>query len=282
MNDVAINARQVHVPEEGGQHSAGGVKFSFVTLVTKPDQYAEMIESFRQKGFDDSCAEYLYVDNSQHNALDGFSGLTALINEATGTYIICVHQDVIASDGDLATLDAELRKLDALDPTWAVAGNAGRRGERYFMAISDPRGDDQFHGPLPAKVDVLDENFIVLKASAMVAPSIDLSGFHLYGVDLCLQAQGRGYSCYAIEFRLTHLSKGLVDQSYLECREAFESKLEKHWQPRLLQSMAEDIWLGPKTTGFLKQYAKRRKRVPKLLERAAAARQTPRQQTKQM
>ena len=40
-------------------------RYSICTLVTRPEEYAEMVESFVGAGFDSASCEYLYINNSQ-------------------------------------------------------------------------------------------------------------------------------------------------------------------------------------------------------------------------
>ena len=214
--------------------------FSIATLVTKPAQYAEMVASFRAGGFDGGDTEYLYVDNSRGNVLDGYSGLSALIRAARGRFIILVHQDVLLLSDGRAELLARLEELDRLDEAWAVAGNAGGVGPgRLAIRISDPHGDNQSRGAFPVRVQSLDENFIVLRRSALVSPSRGLTGFHLYGTDLCLQAQLKGMSAYVIDFHLRHLGAGTIDAAFREGRVALERAYHQRLKGALVQTTCD-------------------------------------------
>jgi hypothetical protein len=198
-------------------------EFSICTLVTRPAEYAAMRASFAAGGFDETCCEYLDIDNSAGNRLDAYAGLRAMIAAAQGETLILCHQDVrLIADG-AAVLRA---RLAALPADWAVAGNAGVTAEgRYAIRISDPHGEDQHRGPLPARVVSLDENFLVLKRAAGLLPSAALRGFHLYGTDLCLHARLAGRSAWVLDFHLRHLSPGRVDAGFL----AEQKEFEHHW-----------------------------------------------------
>jgi hypothetical protein len=121
------------------------LRFSFGTLVTDHIQYAAMRASFEARGFRGDDCEYLIVDNSAGNVADAYAGCRDLLNRAKGTFVILCHQDVVAID-DRARLEACLAELDAIDPTWAVAGNAGGTVDRLFIRISDRSGSDQNAG----------------------------------------------------------------------------------------------------------------------------------------
>ncbi len=210
--------------------------FSVCTLVTSPAEYREMVASFRAGGFDDGC-EYIFADNSAGNGQDAFRGLNALVAASAGRYVILCHQDVrLISDGRSA-LAERLRELDRLDPDWALAGNAGFTADRdWRVRITDRFGDDQKSPALPARVVSLDENFIVLKRSVNLGPSFDVSGFHMYGVDLCVQAAMRGCSAFVVDFHLRHLGRGAIDASFYAILESLEEKYRNFFRTRTIQT----------------------------------------------
>lgn len=179
--------------------------FSVRSLVTDAGQHRRMAESFVAHGFGADRTEYLYADNRSGNAADGYGGLGRLIAAARGTFVICRHQDVEAVDDGAAPL----AELDRHDPARAVAANAGAARGVAPRRISDNiGGPDQRADPFPAAVEAVDENFIVLRRAALMAPSRDLAGFHLYGLDLRLQARLLGWSAYVIDFPLRHHGRG--------------------------------------------------------------------------
>jgi len=180
-----------------------------------------MRSSFIEHGFAD--AEFLAIDNSQGNSTCAYRGFSQLLDRATGEYLIMCHQDVLLLDDGAAKLEA---LLEQLPPDWAVAGNAGAKADgQLSIRISDPHGEDTARGPFPAKVETLDENFLVVRRSSGVRPSSELSGFHLYGADVCLRAELAACSCYVIDFHLRHLSAGKMDAHFFRSQQAFE----RHW-----------------------------------------------------
>lgn len=208
--------------------AAAAPEFSICTLVTDHDQWRAMQASFAAHGFGD--AEFLQLDNSRSNRWCGYAGLAAMIREARGRFVICCHQDVRLIGDGAVVLRERLAALEAHDPSWAIAGNAGASPEgQLLIRITDPHGADQRRGPFPGLVHSLDENFLLLKGGTGIVPSPDLSGFHLYGTDLCLAARQAGRSAWVIDFHLHHLSPGRVDRGFLDCQEAFE----KAWGRRV-------------------------------------------------
>jgi len=215
-----------------------GPIFSVLSLVNKPDLYQILLNSFKAHGFDHPYTEYIYIDNSQNNQFDAYAGLGALINKARGRYLILCHQDVRCVDQGYDALLFALRSLDESQPLWALAGNAGRDQDgKPLLCLSDRFGAHQRQGQLPAQTVSLDENFIVLKRQWQLAPSVDLKGWHLYGTDLCLQAQMRGLKAFVIDFHLLHESGALrIDQSYFDCFEALEAKYAELFRTRTIHT----------------------------------------------
>jgi hypothetical protein len=199
--------------------------FSICTLVTDATAYAAMRESFAAHGFTADRAEYLFLDNTAGNRWDAYAGIPVLLAGARGRHVILCHQDVRLIGDGAAALAERLAALDRLAPCWAVAGNAGRTAQGgWAMRISDPHGEDVRRGALPARVTSLDENFLVLRRDAPVGLSRDLSGFDLYGTDLCLQAALAGRSSWVIDFHLRHLSGGQVGPRFRATQRALEAR----------------------------------------------------------
>lgn len=194
--------------------------FSVCTLVTDHAAYTAMQASFVAHGFGPETAEFLHLDNSGGNRWCAYRGLSHFLGQARAQVIIFCHQDVrLIGDGAAVLAD----RFAALDADWAVAGNAGVTAQGSPVTrITDPHGADQRRGPFPSAVTSLDENLLLIRADAGIAPSADLRGFHLYGTDLCLAARQAGRSAWVIDFHLHHLSPGRVDAGFLEEQEAFE------------------------------------------------------------
>lgn len=230
INDPNVR-NYIDTPEDGPI-------FSVLSLVNKLDLYETLLHSFKAHGFDSPHTEYIYIDNSKANQFDAYGGLSALIHKAKGRYLILCHQDVRCVDHGFDDLLARLRSLDDSEPHWALAGNAGRDQDgNPLMCLSDRYGSKQKLGKLPAESVSLDENFMVLKRKWQLAPSVDLKGWHLYGTDLCLQAQMRGLKAFVIDFHLLHESGALkIDQSYFDCLEALEAKYANLFRTRTIHT----------------------------------------------
>jgi hypothetical protein len=148
-------------------------------------------------------------------------------------------------DDGRATLDAALANLSRLDPNWMVCGNAGgERLGRLAIRITDPHGKNQRVGALPAKVVSLDENFIVVRRRANLSLSHDLEGFHLYGTDLCLNADVLGGNCYVIDFHLCHKGAGITAESFFKVRERLIQKYRRAFRSRWIPTTCTNLFVS--------------------------------------
>ncbi len=205
-----------------------GPIFHFYTLLTKDDQYARMRSSLAEMGFDETNSVFTVLDNREGNAHEPYSAIGKAVREAETPYIVFCHQDLVFQKGPEELLHA-LRDLDERDPAWAVAGNAGGTSGCETVFCVDDHSGHLDKGPRPSRVLTLDENFLIVRRDSGIACSPEISGFHLYGTDLCLNAYRQGRSAYVIEYRLTHLSSTLDYGGLL--RQARE--FVKVWHPRI-------------------------------------------------
>lgn len=213
--DSADSRQWLRGPREITQGNWSRPRFSICTLVTDLGQYDGMVKSFVGKGFTHQECEYLYVDNTDVNRFDAYAGYNMFLVDALGDFIILCHQDVELLEDGRESLESRLSALGELDPNWGVCGNSGGVSPgRVATRISDPHGENQSLGPFPTRVVALDENFMVVRRSANLAVSSDLSGFHHYGADLCMVADTLGYSCWVIDFHLRHRSPGSQGPTY--------------------------------------------------------------------
>ena len=221
-------------------------QYAICTLVTNWDEYGRMLDSFIEAGFTTNDCEYRYADNTNGNSFDAYRGINQFLQNADAKYIIICHQDILLKFDRRADLDSRLTDLDQLDNNWAVVGNAGTNNlylESMKITYADMICVEK--GVLPSKVRSLDENFLLVKKLANLALSSDLSGFHMYGTDICLVAECLGHTTYAIEFNLMHLSKGRVDISFYESSNKLERKYSRFFRSRYIKTTVTRFYLSP-------------------------------------
>lgn len=170
----------------------------------------------------------------------GYKSAAAAYNQAISElrnqydWIGFVHQDVYLPTGFLDIVSSQLDSLIQQENNVAVVG--------FFGAISKGQSvgrvwcsanNQQFSGNLnaPAQVNILDEYFILMKTDKALSFDINLPGFHLFGTDICKEAQKIGLSCWVIEVPVVHNSRPVVtlDKYY---REAW-LYMQKKWASNL-------------------------------------------------
>jgi len=220
-------------------------RYSICTLVSKPREYEEMINSFVQSGFTPEICEYLCIDNSNANTYDAFSGLNRFLREAKGEYIILCHQDILLHDHTISDLDKRLEEMDVIDANWGVLSNAGGINLKYVaMHVTQNSGNRLIEHLLPLKTKTVDENFILVKNTSNLALSHDLKGFHMYGTDICLISETLGFTSYIIDFNLTHKSDGNADASFYKIRKKLMRKYQKAWRGRFMSTTITRFYIS--------------------------------------
>lgn len=233
------------------KHKNYSKRFSICSLVTDLDEYQEMLNSAKKAGFDGDDVEYLFADNTQGNTLDGFSGFNRFDAEATGEYLIMCHQDVLFDFDTRQVLEDRIAELDRLDSDWALAGNAGKSHSGHaIIRISDPLTANIKQGNFPAKVQTLDENILVYDRKKPIVCSNQLSGFHLYGSDLCLNAEALGYSNYVIDFHLLHKSTGNPNEAYFAIQKNLMDLHRQRKQSAVIQAMCSRFYVSSSRLGM--------------------------------
>jgi len=221
-------------------------QYTVATLVSHATEYQEMLSSFSQAGFDRDKTEFLFINNASGNRYDAYQGLNKFITSAQGKYIILCHQDILLSNDREPKLAQCIQAVTEQDPHWGVLGNAGGYNKPHvrYRHIIDPVGKSIIKKGLPISVRSLDENFLVLRAEANLGFSEDLSGFHMYGTDICLQAEFKGCRAYVIDFLLTHKSSGKRGQDFYKDKKAFIKKYTSAFKGRFIATTCTYFYLS--------------------------------------
>lgn len=210
--------------------------FHICTLVTDALQYDAMQRSFRAAGFTESNSRFSMFDNCAGGAHEPYSAINKAIKTTHERYLIFCHQDIrIADSESFEHLLSILTDLDLIDAQWAVCGNAGATPLGVVLHLTDPYGD-HVANRLPLKVDSLDENFLVIRVASGVQCSRRLRGFHLYGADICLNAQSQDRSAYVVGFKTIHLSGGTISPEFRACLSAFRQRWQSYFLFRYLRT----------------------------------------------
>jgi hypothetical protein len=220
-------------------------EFSICTLVTRKEEYQEMLNSFLNKGFDNETCEYLYIDNTVECSFDAYKGLNQFLQQAKGKYIIICHQDIIVHDHDMLHLLNKIEEIETFDKNWAILANAGGINFKWIATnITQGSGNRIKEKRLPLLTKTIDENFILVKNNANLALSNNLSGFHMYGTDICLIADILGFNSYIIDFNITHKSNGNVDRKFYKDRKEFIKKYDHAFRGRFMSTTITRFYLS--------------------------------------
>lgn len=219
-------------------------KYSICTLVTDFVQYAQMKKSFISAGFINDC-EFYFIDNSKNNSLDGYTGINYFVNQSNAKYTIICHQDILINHDHREKLDNVLEELDKIDPKWGIAGNAGGYHDlnELFCNLND-RFTQYREINLPQLVLSLDENFLIINASENICCSNDLYGFHMYGTDLCLQAFLKGNKSYVIDFYISHLGCGAINQAFHDAKQNLINKYSNLFRDIYIKTTCSEIFIS--------------------------------------
>ena len=211
--------------------------FSICTLVSKLDEYNEMLDSFLKAGFTEDFCQYLYIDNTVTNNFEAYKGINRFLREAEGKYLIICHQDILLNYDNAEDLINRITEVDEADPDWAVLGNSGGVNLKHLsLYIMQNSTAMLYEKNTPIKTMTLDENFLVVKKSSNLSLSNDLAGFHLYGTDICLIADVLGYNTYVIKFKLLHKSLGTADKTFFDLKLQLIQKYNKALRGRFLRT----------------------------------------------
>ncbi len=193
--------RRPSVASAGLRTAQPSAPFEIYTFVTDEALYERMRRSFVEAGF--SADAFVRLTDADD---DPYAAIPRIGRSSPARYPILCHQDVLADQGvGAAELAARLEHLDLTHPNWVVAGNAGvMRSGRLIRRLVDEHGGSTVER-LPLPVTTLDEDLLVLNPRTGPRCSPGVSGFHLYGADVCLHAIASGGSAYVIDFPVTHL-----------------------------------------------------------------------------
>ena len=196
--------------------------FSIVCVYNNPD----MLEGCLQKSLNgqDSQYELISIDNTQGRFTSAAEALNCGADKAKGEYVIFVHQDVSFTPNWLSVVTDQISRVDKTSKQWGVMGLMGVRAQGGFSGhIIDLHGH-LYNPPLPSEAASLDEVCLIIRKDSGLRFDESLGGFHLYGADLCLQANMKGLTNFAIDACLHHLGQGNKDLAFWNTAERLYAK----------------------------------------------------------
>jgi hypothetical protein len=136
----------------------------------------------------------------QENARSASKTFNSAMERAVNDLVVFAHQDMFFPDNWLSELNRSLDILERQDPNWGVLGcygvTQGNEGRGYLYGPGKGFLGKPFEAPRP--VQTLDEIVLILRRSSELKFNESLTGFHLYGPDICLVAAEKGLQNYAV------------------------------------------------------------------------------------
>jgi len=137
------------------------------------------------------------------------------LDKAKADIVVFAHQDVFLSDDWFTRLSQSIRQIESSGTGWGVLGVFGATAQKppvlngfcYSTGLQQILGGP-FSSPIAART--LDELVLVVRRSSGLRFDGQLPGFHLYGTDICLQAESTGLKNYIVPAFCIHNSNGIV------------------------------------------------------------------------
>jgi hypothetical protein len=188
--------------------------------------------------------EYLLIVHSMTGD-DSYQALRKFTAKAQGELIIISHDDVSFECLNFQDLILEIEKALKEDPDVAVFGIAGcTEGFRDVGHFRSATTEQRWGLPNGEKVVSLDEVFLVIRNGQGIGVSEELSGFHLYGTDLCLNAGMAGKTCRVIDFPVIHHSEGKINRGFFKDKDTFEEHLRKIGEGKVIKTTCSYLYGG--------------------------------------
>ena len=183
---------------------------SFVTCVNHYDIYtANVIKS--TEAYADRI-DYIVIESPASGSL----GLNEGIRKAKEDIIVCCHQDIFFLDN---WLDKMFAQLDML-PKWGACGCAGAMDNGQMVGCHSGLGMREE----AIAVQTLDGSLIILDKQNNLLFDENLRYFHMYDVDIALQANDKGLGAYVIYAPIIHNTKWTSGSGFGESGDYIKQK----------------------------------------------------------
>jgi glycosyltransferase involved in cell wall biosynthesis len=154
------------------------------------------------------------------------------IKLAKNDLLVFCHQDVYFPENWDLKLEEIISHLDRATK-WGMLGCFGIsiKGEPVGHAYSYGLGSELGMERPPVQVQSLDEFVLVMRKSSGLKFDPSLNDFHLFGTDICLEAEKKGFNNYSISNYCIHnsISVKWLPPAFWKCAEY----LRKKWIKRL-------------------------------------------------
>jgi hypothetical protein len=200
--------------------------FSVCILYRNQYLFDKLVAELKCNGFVKEV-ELIAINNAE-NAWDSYRAIRYFIEKSQTDYVLICHEDIEFKQLTFDQLTLAVQSAVRHDERAAVFGVAGisRKSNRGCGHFYSKRGEEKWGIQDHGRAISLDECFLVIRKNSGVTVSEDLSGFHFYGADLCINSERAGFTNYVIEYPIAHYSEGTLDGSFFKARDAFEEHLK--------------------------------------------------------
>lgn len=244
--------------------------YSIISCVSRQDVYEScLLESVRkqQYGRDVEIIPILNI----HSLYSASMALNHGIDVARSNTLIFAHQDVYLLDGWFDSLDEHLRQKPS---DCAIIGSAGidlRYGRadigywggsttvdtvavgRVWDSLDKIDQTPYWNGNKDlTRSHCADECLFVLDKRTNLRFDLGYTGFHFYGVDICLQARAAGYGVYCGDLPIVH--DGRYSASYTADRRywTYLRYLHNKWRYRFPEFLGTHMhWAADELTSYI-------------------------------
>lgn len=200
-------------------------RYSIVTCISRPEIYRACLLDSVNKARRNHEIEIIPIINND-NRYSASIALNIGIDVARSDIIVFAHQDVRLLEDWFGLLSAT---LEALPNDWGVLGSAGIALRYTYedigcwggalitdtVAVGSVWDSDEALSKPPywngikelSQVHCADECLLVLNKRTGLRFDTLFTGFHFYGVDLCLQARAAAYHVYCAYLPIIHYGR---------------------------------------------------------------------------
>lgn len=192
---------------------------SLISVFNNKEKLHEMVDSANKQT--KVNIDYVLVDNTGHNFNSAAEALNFGIKKAIGEVLVFLHQDIVFLDNNQLNYIYEFA-VNNKSVLFGPAGVESREINKNCVILSSMfEGKDKHKYTSldqPMKCFTLDECLIACHKDCLKNVSFDevtCDGWHLYGADLCLQANLFSEMCVmVIPMNIWHKSNGNADKCY--------------------------------------------------------------------
>lgn len=207
---------------------------SLISVYNNEALVNQMMESAKTQ--ENVVIDYVLIDNTKCKYSSASKALNYGFSKSKGNVVVFLHQDIEFLDS--AVLE-EIYDY-AIENPKTIFGAAGVEDRnickdvKILSSMADSKWGRYDTLSVPTKVLTLDECLIACNRSCMVDIRFDeivCDGWHLYGADLCLQAQAyAGLNVEAVPMNVWHKSSGNADKNYYVTQKKVARKYKKHYK----------------------------------------------------